>query len=163
MTIEHLALARRVGEFARKHGARIATAESCTGGLIAATCTAIPESSDWFECGFVTYRWSAKTRLLGVAGELLARHGAVSEATVTAMFGGALERCDASHCVAVTGLAGPSGDGTATPVGTVWLACGMRGGDPVVTHLEFAGDRDAVRTEAVRAALEGLLSLLQSP
>lgn len=162
MALEHLSLAHELGELARRHGARIATAESCTGGLIAATCTAIPESSEWFECGFVTYRLSAKTRMLGVDAGLLARHGAVSEAIVKAMFDGALARSDASHCIAVTGLAGPSGDGSGVAVGTVWLAYGMRGHQPFTTRLAIAGDRDTVRSTATRAALEGLLKLLQS-
>ncbi len=105
---------------------RLACAESCTGGLIASTCTAIPGSSDWFECAFVTYRLAAKQRLLDVSDETLRRWGAVSEPTAKEMALGALQHCDADIAVSVTGVAGPSGGDVANPVGTVWFAWALR-------------------------------------
>ena len=140
----------------RARGWRIATAESCTGGLIAATCTALAGSSDWFERGFVTYSNAAKSEQLGVAASLIAEHGAVSEAVARAMAEGALERSAADMVVAVTGIAGPGGAVAGKPVGTVWLALARRG---VATHserLQLGGDRAAVRAQTVQIALQRL-------
>lgn len=162
MPLEHEPIARALGALAKARGAQVAAAESCTGGLIAATCTAIPHSSDWFEGSLVTYRLSAKQRLLGVSAETLALAGAVSETTVTAMARGVFAACDATHCVAVTGLAGPGDDGSGLPVGTVWLAWAARADDHVVTRcITFNGDREEIRSAATRAALEGLIDLLE--
>lgn len=163
MPLEHAQIAHALGELARARGARVAAAESCTGGLIAATCTAVPRSSDWFEGALVTYRLSAKRRLLAVSEETLARSGAVSEATVTAMARGVFAACDATHCVAVTGLAGPSTDGSGLPVGTVWFAWAARAEDHLITRrIEFDGDREKIRSAATRAALEGLIDLIEA-
>lgn len=143
-----------------KRGWMLATAESCTGGLIAATCTELAGSSQWFERGFVTYSNDAKTELLGVDAALIAREGAVSEAVVRAMAQGALSRSRAHAAVAVTGIAGPGGGSAAKPVGTVWLAWAT----PAGIHSEvqhFAGDRAAVRAATVQHALQRLLALLQ--
>ncbi len=132
---------------------RIATAESCTGGLIAAACTALAGSSDWFERGFVTYSNAAKTEQLGVDAVLIAQYGAVSEPVVCAMAEGALAHSMAQIAVAVTGIAGPSGATTDKPVGLVWLAIAQRG---VATHaerLQLGGDRAAVRAATVEIAL----------
>ena len=137
----------------------LATAESCTGGLIAATCTDLPGSSTWLERGFVTYSNAAKTELLGVPADLIARHGAVSEPVARAMAEGALARSHAQVSVAVTGVAGPSGGSADKPVGTVWLAWHVDGH----THSErcqFAGDRAAVRQATVAHALARLVQLL---
>lgn len=139
------------------------TAESCTGGLIAATLTAVPESSRWFEGAFVTYRLSAKTRMVGVSQELLDQHGAVSEPVVRAMAEGALDASDAGVSLAVSGVAGPSGGSPSTPVGTVWFAWALR--DPTARCAQTAvfalpGDRAAVRGAAVAIALQGLDRLL---
>ena len=138
-----------------KIGWQLVTAESCTGGLIAAHCTALPGSSDWFERGFVTYSNAAKTELLGVDAALIAAHGAVSEPVVRAMAQGALARSRAQVAVAVTGIAGPGGGSAEKPVGTVWLAWAT------ATRLEtacqqFGGDRAAVREATVRVALARL-------
>ena len=135
----------------------VATAESCTGGLIAGAITGVAGSSAWFERGFVTYSNEAKIEMLGVSAQTLDAHGAVSEATVREMVAGALRSSGATLVVAVTGIAGPAG-GTATkPVGLVWLAWGRRGG-PVETRSEhFAGDRTAIRAATVELALEGLI------
>ncbi|WP_457330509.1 CinA family protein, partial [Rhizobacter sp. P5_C2] len=113
-----LALARVL----RQRGGSIATAESCTGGLIAAACTSVAGSSDWFERGFVTYSNEAKTQMLGVPAALIAQHGAVSEEVARAMAEGALRHSPARFAVAVTGIAGPGGAVPGKPVGTVWLA-----------------------------------------
>lgn len=138
----------------------LATAESCTGGMIASTCTDLPGSSNWFERGFVTYSNSAKTELLGVDAQLIRRHGAVSEEVVRAMAMGALTHSKAHICVAATGVAGPSGGSPDKPVGTVWLAWATL--DNVICRRErFEGDRQAVRLASVRQAIDGLLALSQ--
>jgi len=142
----------------KKHW-QLATAESCTGGLIAAACTDLAGSSDWFERGFVTYSNAAKTELLGVAPQLIEHHGAVSEAVVRAMAAGALARSQAQVAVAVTGIAGPGGGSADKPVGTVWLGWATPAGiTSEVQH--FGGDRAAVRTATVHHALTQLVTLL---
>lgn len=146
-------------------GLRLAVAESCTGGLIAAWLTSLPGASDWFEAGLVTYRLSAKTALLGVSADYLATHGAVNRTVAEAMARGTLDRTGADVSVATTGLAGPEGDGTSVPVGTLWIAWAFRavGGAVDVDAHEFrlAPMRDTFRREAAAAALEGLLERLQ--
>ena len=112
----------------RGRGWRMATAESCTGGLIAAACTELPGSSEWFERGFVTYSNEAKTTMLGVPAALIAAHGAVSEEVARAMVEGALRHAPVQLAVAVTGIAGPGGAVPGKPVGTVWLAWGVAAG-----------------------------------
>ena len=139
----------------RRRGWRIAAAESCTGGLIAAACTQVAGSSDWFERGFVTYSNAAKGELLGVDPALIEAQGAVSEAVAQAMVQGALRRAPVQLAVAVTGIVGPSGAVPGKPVGTVWLAWGTVAG--VQTELlQLDGDRDAVRGASVHAALRRL-------
>jgi nicotinamide-nucleotide amidase len=156
---------------------RMATAESCTGGLIAAACTELPGSSDWFERGFVTYSNEAKTTMLGVPAALIAAHGAVSEEVARAMVEGALRHAPVQLAVAVTGIAGPGGAVPGKPVGTVWLAWGMAAGvDAAVQanagasaaaprvhaeRLQLPGDRTAVRQATVAAALRRLLEAAQ--
>ncbi|MCE1193602.1 MAG: CinA family protein [Acidovorax sp.] len=137
----------------------LATAESCTGGMIAAACTDLPGSSEWFERGFVTYSNAAKTQMLGVPAALIEQEGAVSEAVARAMADGALARSQAQVSLAVTGVAGPTGGSEAKPVGTVWFAWCVGG----ATHSEvqhFAGDRAAIRAATVRYALQRLLGWL---
>lgn len=141
----------------RARGWRIAAAESCTGGLIAATCTALAGSSDWFERGFVTYSNEAKIEQLGVDAALLGAHGAVSQAVAESMAAGALARSRAELAVAVTGIAGPGGAVPGKPVGTVWLATARRGEAPQSERLQLDGDRAAVRARTVAIALERLL------
>jgi nicotinamide-nucleotide amidase len=143
----------------RARGWRLATAESCTGGLIAATCTALAGSSDWFERGFVTYSNAAKTEQLGVDALLIAQHGAVSEPVVCAMAEGALRRSAADIAVAVTGIAGPGGGSADKPVGLVWLAWVQRGAVVQAEPLQLDGDRAAVREQTVVAALARALQL----
>ncbi|MEE4280669.1 MAG: CinA family protein [Pseudomonadales bacterium] len=138
---------------------RLVTAESCTGGLLAASVTSLARSSEWFEGAFVTYRLTAKERLLGVQLETLQHHGAVSEPVAREMAMGALARSDADVCVAVTGLAGPSGGEPLQPVGTVWFAwCDADGLIQSEAHV-FKGTRQQIREAAVAAALDGLLRL----
>ena len=141
----------------RVRGERLATAESCTGGLIAAACTELAGSSDWFERGFVTYSNEAKCELLGVDAALIAAHGAVSEPVALAMATGALAHSRADWAVAVTGIAGPGGGSAEKPVGLVWLAWCRRGGAPEAERHVFPGDRAAVRAATVLQALHGLL------
>jgi len=140
---------------------RMATAESCTGGLIAAACTDLAGSSDWFERGFVTYSNQAKTALLGVPAGLIAAHGAVSEDVARAMAQGALDHAPVQITVAVTGIAGPGGAVPGKPVGTVWLAWATATGVQA-ERLQLAGDRAAVRAATVVAALHRLLQAAQA-
>jgi nicotinamide-nucleotide amidase len=155
------ALAAAVLDAARAEGLHLATAESCTGGLVAATLTSVPGSSDVVEAGLVTYSNAAKTALLGVSPDLLLAHGAVSEPVARAMAEGALERTGAELSVATTGVAGPGGGSAQKPVGLVWFAT-ARGAD-VVARVERFGDlgRDAVRLQAVRTALDMLMDSLR--
>jgi len=140
-------------------GWTMATAESCTGGLIAGACTDRAGSSDWFERGFVTYSNAAKTELLGVPADLIATHGAVSEPVARAMAAGAQAHAPVQLAVAVTGVAGPGGGSAGKPVGTVWFGWATPQG--VFTERQrFDGDRAAVRRATVAHALAGLLQRL---
>ncbi|MBN9373703.1 MULTISPECIES: CinA family protein [unclassified Hydrogenophaga] len=143
----------------RARGAMMASAESCTGGLIAAACTELSGSSDWFERGFVTYSNAAKTDSLGVPAALIAAHGAVSEPVARAMAAGAVAHSAARCALAVTGVAGPTGGSADKPVGTVWFGWCTPAG-VASEHRRFDGDRAAVRAQAVRHALAGLLQRL---
>ena len=148
----------------RARGQRLATAESCTGGLIAALCTTLPGSSDWFDRGFVTYSNAAKHDQLGVPLALIEAHGAVSEPVARAMAEGALAHSQADWAVAVTGIAGPGGAVPGKPVGTVWLAWAQRGAATRTRLALWPGDRSAVRSATVAEALAGLLEgLAQRP
>ncbi len=153
------ALARRLGAALSRKSALCATAESCTGGLVAGAITDIAGSSAWFDRGFVTYTNEAKVDLLGVPEATLAAHGAVSEATACAMAEGALARSVAHVAVSITGIAGPGGGSPGKPVGTVCFAWAGRGLPTTSITRVFGGDRAGVRRAAVTAALEGLLVL----
>lgn len=158
-----LELAANLGAALADRQRAVATAESCTGGLVASAITDIAGSSGWFDRGFVTYSNEAKIELLGVRNATLVRFGAVSEETVREMVAGALARSRADLVVAVTGIAGPGGGTKEKPVGLVWLAWGTRDApaDAVVHH--FPGDRAAVREASVAAALTGLLERARRP
>ena len=148
------ALVGRLAAALRGRGARMATAESCTGGLIAAACTSLAGSSDWFERGFVTYSNEAKTEMLGVPSTLIAAHGAVSAEVACAMAEGALACSRASFAVSVTGIAGPGGGSVAKPVGTVWIGVAGPGPAARAELLHFGGDRREIREATVVAGLQ---------
>lgn len=135
--------------------ARLVTAESCTGGLIAATCTDRAGSSTWFDRAYISYSNAAKTQMLGVPAGLIDQHGAVSEAVARAMAEGACAQSGCTVSVAVTGVAGPSGGSPEKPVGTVWMAWTVNG-QTQSARFQFEGDRAAVRAQTVRQALAGL-------
>lgn len=159
MDAELLTLVTDLATRLRERGWTMASAESCTGGLIAAACTELSGSSDWFDRGFVTYSNAAKTDSLGVPAALIDAHGAVSEPVARAMATGAVAHSAARCALAVTGVAGPTGGSADKPVGTVWF--GWRTPAGVATeHRRFDGDRAAVRAQAVRHALAGLLQRL---
>lgn len=141
-------------------GMQMATAESCTGGLIAGACTDLAGSSDWFERGFVSYSNQAKTAMLGVDAALIEAHGAVSEAVALAMARGAVQHSLAQCSLAVTGVAGPGGGSAAKPVGTVWFGWCVNG-QADAECVRFDGDRAAVREATVEHALRGLLRRLK--
>jgi nicotinamide-nucleotide amidase len=155
----------------QQHGWMLATAESCTGGLIASRCTDLAGSSQWFERGFVTYSNEAKHEMLGVDATLISEHGAVSEAVAQAMTLGAMRRSHAQVTLAVTGVAGPTGGSADKPVGTVWFAwatpsdtgptLGAETAWVKTEVMHFAGDRAAVREATVAHALKTLLGLLK--
>ena len=164
-----------LGDALRARGWQLATAESCTGGLLAGTCTAPAGASDWFTTGFVTYANEAKQALLGVPAQLLAAHGAVSADVAEAMARGALARGQAQLAVSVTGIAGPGGGSAAKPVGTVWLglawvrAAATGDGERVAGDgtqvaartecLHLDGDRAGIRSRTVAIALERALAV----
>ncbi len=158
--VERLVAQLAVALIAR--GWLMATAESCTGGLISAACTDRAGSSAWFDRGFVTYSNQAKAQMLGVDAGLIALKGAVSQEVAHAMAEGAVARSGANAAVAVTGVAGPTGGSAAKPVGTVWFSVATP--DGVVTETRrFEGDRAAVRLQTVAQALQMLIAALKSP
>ncbi|EOA05383.1 CinA family protein [Herbaspirillum sp. BH-1] len=152
-------LATRVGQTLKAKGLLLATAESCTGGGIAHAITEIAGSSEWFDCGFVTYSNASKNELLDISEALIAQHGAVSEEIAGAMAEGAVANSSSDLAVSTTGIAGPGGAVPGKPVGTVCF--GWRVGDKTYTErLVFKGDRQQVRAQTVDHALKGLLKLL---
>ncbi len=158
-----LRLSERLGAALKQRGLKLATAESCTGGWLAKAITDVPGSSQWFDRGFVTYSNDAKCEQLGIRRETIETHGAVSEQAVRAMVEGALRASLAQAAIAITGVAGPEGGSAEKPVGTVWLACALRGERPVIWRCVFAGDRERIRRESVGAALRRLLASLENP
>ena len=154
-------LAEKAGRTLSDRGLMLVTAESCTGGWIAEAVTAVPGSSGWFERGFVTYTYISKREMLGVRGDTLEQHGAVSEAVVLEMVSGALQASHAQVGIAVSGVAGPSGGTPEKPVGTVCFAWGMKDRAPRAETRHFPGDREAVRRASVIRALEVMIELIQ--
>ena len=152
-------LSRQLADLLLRKQLKLVTAESCTGGLIAAACTDLAGSSAWFERGFVTYSNEAKHELLGVEERILRRAGAVCEGVARAMVQGALTHSKAQVAVAVTGVAGPTGGSPAKPVGTVWFGFAMPG-QVITEKCHFDGDRAAVRAATVQHAFTRLLQLL---
>ncbi|MGB0445507.1 MAG: nicotinamide-nucleotide amidase [Porticoccaceae bacterium] len=152
-------IAQQLGEILCKKNAKLTIAESCTGGAISEAITSVSGSSQWFEFGFVTYANSAKRQLLGVSEETLEQYGAVSEQVVKQMAQGAIKQSEADYAIAVSGVAGPDGGTEEKPVGTVWVC--WQTPSQIWTHkLVLSGDRQAVRTEAVKKSLQQLLQHL---
>jgi nicotinamide-nucleotide amidase len=148
---------------ARAKGLRLATAESCTGGLIAAALTEIAGASDVFDRGFVTYSNAAKCEMLGVPKELIAAHGAVSAEVARAMALGAIERSEADVAVAVTGIAGPCGGSPKKPVGLVYFACARRGGDVSLIERRYGPlSRAEIRAASVLQALDMMIEAVNA-
>jgi nicotinamide-nucleotide amidase len=160
---ETLSLAETVLDACRRRGWHVATAESCTGGLVAAALTAVAGSSDVIERGFVTYSNAAKAELLGVPLETMAAHGAVSTETAAAMAQGAIARAPIDLAVSIVGIAGPGGGSAEKPVGLVIFGLAQRGGPCRTERHVFPGDRTAVRDAALRMALGLLADAAQSP
>lgn len=162
MNEDHISIEELVRQLAAKlteKGWMLATAESCTGGMIAAACTDLAGSSQWFERGFVTYSNEAKTEMLGVPAEMIAKHGAVSEEVVRAMAEGALRHSRAQVSIAVTGIAGPGGGSVEKPVGTVWVGWCV----PHAPHaqlLAIHGSRLEIRKMTTYSALQGAVRLV---
>jgi len=149
-----------LGECLRVNGDFLATAESCTGGLLASTLTDVPGSSEWFRGSVVAYANEVKRDLLGVPADVLEAHGAVSEPVVLAMAQGVLKAVGADVSVAISGVAGPGGGTPEKPVGMVWMAWAWPGGTRARRY-DFSGDRWAVKTQSVMSAINGLLSVVR--
>ncbi|MBL8430417.1 MAG: nicotinamide-nucleotide amidase [Dechloromonas sp.] len=155
-------LAERLGRLLIERGEWLAAAESCTGGWLAQSVTAIAGSSTWFDRGFVTYSNAAKVDMLGVSDSTLERHGAVSESVARAMAQGVLDHSRADWSAAITGIAGPSGGSPEKPVGTVCFAWARKEGGCEAQTCHFSGDRASVRMQSVRYALNGLIERVGS-
>jgi nicotinamide-nucleotide amidase len=159
MTLNIEQLTQQLAEKLTASGLLICCAESCTGGLIAKTCTDLAGSSDWFERGFVTYSNQAKMDMLGVSPETLQQHGAVSEQTAAEMALGAIQHSRAQVALAVTGIAGPGGGSPQKPVGTVWFGFAVAGSVSCEKRV-FEGDRQQVRQSSLLFALQHVIQLL---
>jgi len=153
------AVAEKVGQLLISKGHKLVTAESCTGGWVAKVITDIAGSSDWFDCGFVTYSNTSKDQLLGVPRSTLSEYGAVSKQTVQKMVAGALRNSAAQCALAVSGIAGPDGGSEGKPVGTVWFAWQQSDGKAVTALEYFSGNRIEIRRQAVKRAFEGVLNI----
>ncbi|MCP4186380.1 MAG: CinA family protein [Gammaproteobacteria bacterium] len=152
-------LVEQLAEHLSKRGEKLATAESCTGGLIAKTLTDLAGSSVWFDRGFVTYSNAAKTEMLTIPASVIEEYGAVSEAVANAMVSGALRHSAADYAIAVTGIAGPGGGSEEKPVGTVWIGVGSKR-QVVAQKYLFSGDRDMVRQATLEMGLVNMKHLL---
>lgn len=157
---ELIDLAAQLGRALQAREWKLATAESCTGGWVAKLLTDIAGSSAWFDRGFVIYSDASKQELLDVRAATLKEFGAVSEQTAREMASGALAHSPADVALAITGIAGPGGGTADKPVGLVWFAWARRSGALRVAQQQFGGDREAVRRQAVAAALQGALRVL---
>ena len=161
-----LNIAKELASVLAPQGWKIALAESCTGGLVCATLTELAGSSDWFECGYITYSNQAKTESLGVPADLINSYGAVSEPVAKAMAEGAIANAKVKAAIAITGIAGPAGGSAEKPVGTVCFGWSIQNGlgaiETTCTTKVFQGDRQAVRLQATSYALTELLALLKS-
>jgi nicotinamide-nucleotide amidase len=160
------ALAQQLGAALLRRKLMCATAESCTGGMVAAAITGIAGASDWFDRGFVTYSNAAKHDMLGVPLELIEQHGAVSDQVARAMAEGALAHSQAQMAISITGIAGPGGGTLSKPVGLVWFGIALRGVNPAFTvHTQqqrFDGDRASVREQAAAFAIQQGIATISS-
>ena len=154
-------LAAQVGAALKSRGLMLASVESCTGGWVGEVVTSVPGSSHWYDRGFITYTNESKQEMLGVAAQTLAEFGAVSEQTVREMAAGALKHSRAHITLAISGIAGPGGGTPNKPVGTVCVAWATRSGAGLSQMIHFQGDRTAVRRQAVVAALQGVLRMVE--
>jgi nicotinamide-nucleotide amidase len=152
-------LTQQVTEYLLAQTIKVCTAESCTGGYLAQMLTALPGSSDWFDCGVVTYSNFAKQKILNVPEAIILQHGAVSEAVAQRMALEVLALSKADLAIAITGIAGPSGGSANKPVGTVWFAWQFRDYEAITRCEHFLGDRQAVRQQAVATALQMILQI----
>jgi nicotinamide-nucleotide amidase len=161
-TFDTASLVQRIADALIRRDRRVATAESCTGGLVAKLLTDRAGSSTWFERGLITYTNEAKQDLLGVAGNIFREHGAVSSECVAAMAEGLLQRAPVDWALSVSGVAGPGGGSVNKPVGTVWLGWARKGQPATTRRFHFDGDREAVRMAAARQALLGLIERIDA-
>lgn len=152
-------IAKNVGSLLVEQHHKLVAAESCTGGWVSQCVTSVAGSSEWFDCGFVTYSNQAKREMLGVSGATLEQFGAVSEETVGEMAVGALRNSDGQCAVAITGVAGPGGGSPEKPVGTVWLAWQLEGSSLRTQRADLKGNRFNIRRQAVVMALAGVVEL----
>ncbi len=155
------ALAEKIGAALKQRGWMLASAESCTGGWVGEVVTSVPGSSHWYDRGFITYTNEAKQEMLGVSAKTLAEFGAVSEQTVREMAAGALKHSQAHITLAISGVAGPGGGTPNKPQGTVCIAWATRSGAGLSQIFHFQGDRTEVRRQAVVAALQGVLQMIE--
>jgi nicotinamide-nucleotide amidase len=153
-------LASELGNTLLARGWMLATAESCTGGWVGQSITALPGSSHWYERGFITYANAAKIEMLGVPAEIIASHGAVSEETASAMAAGALAHSHAQAALAISGIAGPGGGTPQKPVGLVCYGWALGDGTIMSSTCRLDGDREEIRSRAVAASLRGLIELI---
>jgi nicotinamide-nucleotide amidase len=153
-------LASELGDKLMNRGWMLATAESCTGGWAGQLITALPGCSNWYERGFITYANAAKIEMLGVPADTLARHGAVSEETASAMAAGALAHSHAQATLAISGIAGPGGGTRQKPVGLVCYGWALADGTVMSSTCRLDGDREEIRSRAVAASLRGLIDLI---
>ncbi len=156
-------LAKQLGVCLQAMSLKLATAESCSGGWVAKTITDLPGSSAWFEAAIVCYSNESKHDLLGVSKAIIDEFGAVSGDTVLAMTDGVFDHTSADVVVSVSGIAGPDGGSDDKPVGTIWLCWGKRDKSSYTNKFHFAGDREAVRLQAVEAALNSVMDLMNCP
>jgi nicotinamide-nucleotide amidase len=159
MTNSFSALVQELGKQCLEHNMFVACAESCTGGWLSHAIVSEAGTSQWFDCGLVTYSNESKQKMLGVEKKTLDFYGAVSKEVAQDMVQGLLQMTGADLTVSITGIAGPDGGSDDKPVGTVWLAWATRKGKMQTAHHVFSGDRTAIREQAVRVALEGLIAL----
>lgn len=150
----------QLAEILIENNLTLAVAESCTGGMLAQQCTSLSGSSDWFECGFVTYSYASKTRLLDVQADVLKEHGAVNKEVAEQMASGVLNHCDADISVSITGIAGPGGGSESKPIGTVYIATAVKHQSANAKHHYFHGNRQLVREQSVRMSIIEILSRL---